>query len=156
MVGDNQVHAQPPRSLGRSEGADSHVHADDQLDARGRGALDDIVAHVVTVADAVRNVKFRRAAAQFDRGLEDDDCGRAIHVVVAVDQDGFFVLDCGFDAINGRLHAGHQVGRMQMRKRGREETFGCVGFGDAAHDQQAGEGRGDLRDLSGEETGCAA
>ena len=114
MVGDDQVDAQPARRLRRSKGADAHIHADDELDAGSRGALDDVVAHVIAVADAVRNVEVGGAAAQLNRGLQDDDCGRAIHVVVAVDQDGFFVLDGGFDAINRRLHARHQVRRMQM------------------------------------------
>ena len=63
MVGDNQVHSQPPGSLGRSEGADTHIHTDDELDTGRGGSLDDVVTHVVAVADAVRNVKFSRAAA---------------------------------------------------------------------------------------------
>ena len=116
MVGDDQVHAQPPGGFGRSEGADAHVHADDEPDARGGGPLDDVVAHVVAVADAVRNVKFRGAAAELDGGLEDYDCGGAIDVVVAVDQDRFLVLDGGFDPVDGRLHAGHQVWRVQVSR----------------------------------------
>ena len=127
MVGDDQVDAQPPGGFGRGEGADAHVHADDELDAGGGGALDDVVAHVVAVADAVRNMKVSRAAAQLNRGFEDDDRGGAVDVVVAIDQDLFFVLDRGFDPVDGGLHAGHQIGRMQMRERGRQETLGSFG-----------------------------
>ena len=145
MVGDDQVHAQPPGGLGRSESPDAHVHADDEPDARSGGLLDDVVAHVVAVADAVRNMEFRRAAAELDGGLEDDDCGGAIDVVVAVDEDRLLVLDGGFDPVNGRLHTGHQVGRVQVSECGSQETFGGFGSGDAPHDQQAGEGRGDAR-----------
>ena len=124
MVGDDQVHAQPPGGFGGSESPDAHVHADDEPDTcRGR-LLDDVVAHVVAVADAVRNMEFRRAAAQFNGGLEDYDCGGAIDIVVAVDQDRLFVLDGGFDPVNGRLHAGHEVRRVQMSKFGSQETFG--------------------------------
>ena len=69
MVGDDQVHAQPPGGFGRSEGADAHVHTDDEPDAGRGGLLDDVVAHVVAVANAVRNMKIGRAAAELDGGL---------------------------------------------------------------------------------------
>ena len=127
MVGDDQVHAQPPGGLGRSESPDAHVHADDEPDARRGGLLDDVVAHVVAVADAVRNMEFRRTAAELDGGLEDYDCGGAIDVVVAVDEDRLLVLDGGFDPVNRRLHTGHEVWRVQVSKFGIKETFG--GFG---------------------------
>src|SRR6185312_13924843 len=87
MVSDDQVHAQPPGGFGGRESPDAHVHADDEPDARRGRLLDDVVAHVVAVADAVRNMEFRRTAAELDGGLEDDDCGGAIDIVVAVDED---------------------------------------------------------------------
>ena len=49
-----------------------------------------------------------------------------------------------FDPVDGGLHAGHQVRRMQVRERGSQETFGGFGLGDATHHQQAGERRGDF------------
>ncbi len=114
------------------------------MPVRGR-LLDDVVAHVVAVANAVRNMEFRRAAAEFDGSLEDYDCGGAIDIVVAVDEDRLLVLDGGFDPVNGCLHAGHEVRRVQVSKIGSQETFGGFGFGDASHHQEAGERRGDAR-----------
>ena len=155
MVGDDQVHAQPPRGLGRSESADAHVHADDEPDARRGRALDDVVAHVVAFADAVRHVKIGRAAAELNGGLENDDGGGAIDVVVAVDQDWFFVLDGGFEAVDGRSSC-RSSDRASADERVRESgnVSAASAFGDAAHDQQAGERRGDAADLSGEATAC--
>ena len=145
MVSDDQVHAQPAGCLRRSKGADPHVNADDQLDTGGGGLLDDVVAHVVAVADAVWNVEIGPAAAQLNRGLEDDDRGRTIHVVVAVNQNRFFVLDGSFDPIDRRLHASHQIRRMQVSKRGSEEALRRFGFADSAHHQQATDCGDELR-----------
>ena len=63
MIGDDQIDAQPSSCLRGSEGANAHVHADDQLDACRRGALDDVITHVVAVAYAVRNMKVGGASA---------------------------------------------------------------------------------------------
>ena len=35
------------------------------------------------------------------RGLQDDDGGGAIHVVVAIDEHGFAAFDCGAQALHG-------------------------------------------------------
>ena len=91
MVGDDQVHAQAACRFRRSKGADAHIHTDNELDAGSGGPLDDVVTHVIAIADAVRNMEIGGAAAQLNRGLEDDDCGGAIHVVIAINQDRFFV-----------------------------------------------------------------
>ena len=63
MIGDDQINTQPPRSLRRGKRADAHVHADDELDARRGGPLDDVVTHVVAIADAVRNMEVGSPAA---------------------------------------------------------------------------------------------
>ena len=67
VVGDDQVDSESMRGLGGSEGADAHVHTDDESNTRGGGTLDDIVAHVVAVANAVRHMKVGGASAEFDR-----------------------------------------------------------------------------------------
>src|SRR5208282_2717781 len=75
MVGDDQVDAGAARGVGGGEGADTGIDADDQSHAVGGGALDHLVAHAITFADAMRHMKVRRSAAQLDRRLEDDDRG---------------------------------------------------------------------------------
>ncbi len=137
VIGDDQVHAQALRCFRRGKGANAHVHADDQPDAGGRGALDDVVAHVVAVANAVRDMEVGGAAAEFDGSLQDDDGGGAVHVVVAVDEDGFFALDGGIEPVDRRLHAAHQIGRVKMSERGREKARGGFGVRNVAREQEA-------------------
>ena len=116
MVGDDQIDAQALRRFRGREGADAHVDADDQANAGGGGALDHVVAHVVAFANAVRHVEVGRAAAEFDRGLQNDDRHGAVDVVVAVDQNRLFAFDGGVDAVDGGAQARHPLGGVQMRK----------------------------------------
>src|SRR5580700_3203129 len=109
MVGDDQVDAETLRSFRGSEGADAHVHADDQANARGGSALDYIVAHIVALANAVRHVKVGGASAEFNRSLQDDDGHGAVHVVVAVDEDGLLAFDGGGDAIDSCWQTHHET-----------------------------------------------
>ena len=88
--------------------------------------LDHLVAHAVAFADAVRHVELDLAAAELDRGLEDDDGGGAVHVVVAVDKDGLAALDGGSQALDGGTQSGHEIRRVEMCERGREEFAGPV------------------------------
>ncbi len=63
MVGDNEVHAEVVCGLSSREGANACVHADDQPNASGGGALDYVAAKIVAFLNSVRNVKVRGAAA---------------------------------------------------------------------------------------------
>ena len=56
------------------------------------------------------------ASAELNRGLQDDDGHGAVHVIVAVDENGFFAFDGGVDAIDRCAEASHPVGSVQMRK----------------------------------------
>ncbi len=110
MIGHDQVDAQTLRRVGSGKGADPGIHADDQTDARGGSALDDVIFHAIPFADAVGHMKIRSASAKLDRRLEDDDGGGAVDVVVAVDQDALFAFDGCIQAIDCGLHAAHCVG----------------------------------------------
>ena len=100
MVCDDQVHSEIVRRLRRGEGANAHIHADNEANAGGRGALNDIAAHVIAFTNPVRHMEIACAAAEFNRRLQNDDGHGAVHVVIAVDQDGLLALDCGVDAID--------------------------------------------------------
>ena len=114
MVGDDQVHTETLRGFGGGEGANAGVHADDERHSGGGGALDHVVLHAVAFADAVRHVEVGAAAAQLDRGFQNDDGGGAVHVVVAVDEDLLAVGDGAAQALGGLVHAEHQVRRVQV------------------------------------------
>ena len=118
------------------EGADAHVDAEDQANARCCGALDHVIAHVVAFANAVRHVEVGGAAAEFNCGLQDNDRHGAVHVVVAVDEDGLFALDRGIDAVNSGAQAGHALGSVQMRKGRRKIAPSRIRIVDAAAHEQ--------------------
>ena len=102
MIGDNQIYPETMCSLRRSESAYTRIHTDNQMNARARGALDDITPQVVTFLDAMGHVEVGRAPAQLDRRFQDDDGGGAVDVVVAVDEDGFAGADGLLDARDRR------------------------------------------------------
>src|SRR2546430_10080420 len=56
------------------EGADAGIHADDEARTRGRGLLDDVIAHAVAFADAVRDVVLGGAAADLDGKIGRASC----------------------------------------------------------------------------------
>src|SRR5258708_19642623 len=101
MLGDNEINTKPLRRLSGSEGADPHVHADNQANARRCGAFNHVIPKIVAFANTVRNMEVSRTAAELNCGLQDDDRHRAVHVVVAVNQDGLLPFDCSVQAVNG-------------------------------------------------------
>ena len=115
MVGDDQVHTGAARGFCGSEGADASIDADNQLHAIGGGALDHLVAHAIAFENAVRNMKVGAPPAKLDGGFQDDDGGRAVDVVVAVDEDFLFALDCRIQPVDCRLHPQHLERVVKMR-----------------------------------------
>jgi len=107
-----QIDAEPPSRLCRRVRANPHIDADNQANPGSSGGFDHIRPHVVALANAVRHVKVRRPAAQFDRRLQNDDRHRAVDVVVAVNQHRLFAGDGGVDPVDRRRQPGHQLGRV--------------------------------------------
>ncbi len=136
MVGDDQIHAEAVRGFRGSKGADAHVNADNEANAGGGGALDDIVAHIVAFADAVWDVEVGGSAAEFDCSLKNDDGHGAIDVIVSVDQDRIFAFDGRVDTADGAAQAGHVLGQMEVRERRSEKARGGVSVGQSATDEQ--------------------
>ena len=141
MIGDDQVHAGAMRSLGGGQGADAGVHADNQPHAVGSRALDHFVAHAVAFADAVRHVKISRPAAKLDGRLENDNRGRPVHVVVAVNQNFLFALHCRFQPIQSGFHPAHPQRVVKIAKRRRKKTRSRLRLVDATSHQQIGKHR---------------
>ena len=144
MVGDDEIHANAFGCVGGGEGANAGVDGDDQANPGFGGALDHVVLHAVALFDPVRDVELRGAAAEFDHGFQDDDGGGAVDVVVAVDEDVFFLGDGGLQALDGGLHAEHQVRRMQMRELRREKAIGLFRTDDTAGGQESRNDGGQL------------
>ena len=136
MVRHDEIDAETLRGFRRAKGANAHINADDEANACGRGALDDIVTHVIAFADAMWNVEVGGASAEFNRCFEDDYCHRAIDVVVAVDQHRLFALDGGIKTIDSGPQAAHPLGGVEVIKRGAKKTLRGFSIADAAARKQ--------------------
>ena len=69
----------------------------------------------------MRHVEAHGAAKHLDGGFQQHHGGGAVHVVVAVEQDGLASRDGALHALDGRVHSQHQHGIVQMRDVGIEE-----------------------------------
>ena len=108
MIGDDEVDASSPRALCRGKSPGTRIDADDQTNAGDRGPFYHIPAQIVTFANPVRHVEVGGSAAQFDRGFQDHDRGRAIDVVIAINQNSLFSFNSSFEPFHGCFHSGHQ------------------------------------------------
>ena len=117
VVGDDQIEVEARGFVRGGEGADAGIHADDEAHAFGRGAREHLGLHAVAVAQAMRDVIADSAAEDLDGGLEQDDGGGAVHVVVAVDEDRLARRDGLLDARDRGGHAVQRIGVEQVVER---------------------------------------
>src|SRR5882757_7991918 len=114
VIGYDQVNADTPRGFGRLESPDAGVDADNNSYSARCCPFNYVILNAVAFLDPMRYVEISCAAAQLNRGFQDDDCCCPIYVIVAIDEDPFFIRDGGTQALHGGGHAVHEVGRMQM------------------------------------------
>ena len=98
--------------------------------------------HPVALANAVGYMEIHLTAEHLDGRLEQHDGGGAIHVIIAVDEDGLAPVNGRLHPGNGRCHAVHRVGIEQVFDAGVEENvrLGCSAH--AALRQQLGDDEG--------------
>ena len=58
------------------------------------------------------NMKISAAAAQFNGSFEDHDCGSAIDIVIAVNENAFSARDRCFQSFDGATHPHDRVRRV--------------------------------------------
>jgi hypothetical protein len=151
VVGDDEVNTKAARQPGLGKGAHAGIDADDQAHALFGGGLEDRGLDAVALAQPVRDVKTDGSAPglgsgeHLDGGFEEDDGGGAVHVVVAVQQDGLAAGDGQFKAVYGSGHAAHPKGIVEVGKVRIEEMECGFGSDDAASQKQL---RDDLRNVS--------
>src|SRR5581483_10606127 len=104
MIRNDEIDPRAACAFGCREGPCPGVHADDEANTSCSGALNHIAAEIVTFANTMRNMDVSLTTAEFDRGLQDDHGGGSIHVVIAVDENAFFALDGGIEAIDRGVH----------------------------------------------------
>ncbi len=145
MVGDDDIDAELVGAAHHFGGADSGIHADNQLHSLHGGGLHDFRPHTVTVLQTVRDVIRGDAAGEFKGLGEQHDAGGAVHVVVAVDEDRFALADGAGDAFDGRRHVAHGQGIVQFFEGRMEKTPGRFGVGESAVYQDLGGRRSHLQ-----------
>ena len=145
VVGDDQVHPRALGGLGGGKGTDAGVHADDQPDSVGGGALDHLVAHAVAFQQPVWHVEVAAAAQQLHRRLQNDGGQRAVHVVVAVDQHGLTLGDGTLQPLDGLGHAQHFHGRVQLIERRMKKAATLGHRSNTARDQQGSDDLGQIQ-----------
>ena len=143
MIGDDDVHAERTGAFDDGGGADSGVHADDELDAVGCRRFHLARVHAVAVAETIRNLEADRAARHFNGTLQDDRRGSAIHVVVAVDLHRLAVVDGALNARHGAIHIAQQEGIVQVVERRREVASSGGGGGKASGAEDLSDGARD-------------
>ena len=80
------------------------VHADDELGAGGLGLLHGVVTEGVPIGESVGDVPCDGGSEVFKQANEEGGARHAVHVVVAVHQDGLALINGLHDAIRGRGH----------------------------------------------------
>jgi hypothetical protein len=98
--------------------------------------LDHRHAHSVAVRQAMRDVRVHTGAESTQRCEQDDDRHRAIHVVVAVDENLFLALDCAAQALDRPRHVRHSEGVMEVGERWMEKPLRRFRLRDIAQGQQ--------------------
>src|SRR3954471_10812653 len=93
MVCHDQVKPESSRGFRSRESANAGINAYYQLDAGNGSVLQNVIPHPVSLADTMRHMEFGNSAQQFDARLKDNDRSRAVHVVIAIDEQRLFVGD---------------------------------------------------------------
>ena len=139
VVRDDAVYAQLAGSLDHGKRANARIYADENGEAFVARPLDHFGPHPVAFPHPVRDVVIPQGgigADQLQRGVENQDGHRAIRVIVAVNEDLLAALDGLEDAADGRLHAEHLKGIVQVGQFGREKPTSRCGIVHAAQSQQ--------------------
>ncbi len=114
MVGDDDVDAQASGMLDHMIRADAGIDAHNQPYAERGGLFHRVVLHAVTVANPVRDVAGGDAARQVQHFFEHDQRAGAVHIVVAIKQNGFFLFEGAGEARGRGRHAGQQKRIVQI------------------------------------------
>ena len=139
VVADNHLQALAAGVFDLVDGLDAAVERDDELEAAVRGPVDALVGHAVALVVAVGNVEIHLVGETLDEGIDQRDGGRAVHVIVAVDQDLLAGGDGAVQPLHRLVHVLHQEGIVEGVQRRAEEGARLLESLDAALDKQLGQ-----------------
>src|SRR6185369_15048009 len=108
MIRDDHLDSEFRRAPYHQSCANAGIHTDDQRNSPRRGLFDDLLAHPIAVLQAMRHVKFGRAAGQFNGALQYyDRCG-SVYVVVTVNENFLVSMNRTPKPVERALHAGER------------------------------------------------
>src|SRR5438132_11496618 len=136
MIGDDDVDTEVDGAANRLDAGDPAINRDDQPDiALGENALQHFELQPVAVDETMRNDVRCVGAEKAEDGLEEDDGGDAVDVVIAVDQDRFFVSNSALDSLARRGDSVNARGIVQICDRRSNEAARVILRGDTATDK---------------------
>ncbi len=98
----------------------------------------------IALAQPVRDMEAGYAAEHFDGGFEQDNGGRAVHVVVAVEQHRLAAGNGLLQPVRGGVHAQHELWIVELSGIRMEKREGFSRLGKAASHQQFGQHLGQM------------
>ncbi len=129
VVGHDAVHAQLARSPQHLVLTNAGVHADDHAEALGRSLFNHRHAHAVAIGKPVRNVSLHIAAQHPQRREQHHHRHGAVHVIVAVNQNFFVLIQSAAQTFDGLAHAGHQLRGVELSEAGVKKRLRRGGIG---------------------------
>jgi hypothetical protein len=148
VVRDDEIEAETAGGFRFGESAHACVNGDDEADSFGVGGFEDAGLEAVPLEEAMGDMKTGLAPEHFDGGLKQDNCGCAVHVVVAIEEDRFPAAYGQFKTLDGGRHSQHEEGIVKLVERGVEKGVGLNGGGDSTGEKQFGEDQGQAGCLS--------
>ena len=121
MVADDQVNAFVSSVGYLVNGLDAAIQCDYELYVIGRGPVESLPGHAVTLVIAVRDIEIHQRCQLPYKGIDQCyGCG-TVHIVVSIDQYLLFPGDCFFESCDRLVHILHEERVMQRREAGTEK-----------------------------------
>ena len=142
VVGDDHVQTQRTGMGHFVQVGDAAVHGDDEGHATLRQGVDGLRIQGVPLSDAVGHIGDDAAALAAQVVSEQTGGGDAIHIIVAIDADGFSCGQSALDPLHRLRHPLHGHGVMETGDSAAQKFLGLRSLVKAAGGQdEGGEGR---------------
>ena len=139
VVADDDLQPLAAGVLHLVDGLDAAVQGDDEPETAVGGPVDALVGHAVALVVAVGDVEVDLVGEALDERVDERDGRRAVHVVVAVDEDLLAGSDGAVQPLHGHVHVLHQERIVQRIQARAEEGARLLEGLDAALDKQFGQ-----------------
>jgi hypothetical protein len=123
VVGDDDVKSIVPGPVEWSVGTDAAVHADGQFVTLDNGFFQSRLLDAVSFSKTMRHMKSCARAQQVEGPQEQRSAGRAVHVVISIDQYWFSVVHSAEQTLDRLSQTKHQIWVVKLIEGRLEETL---------------------------------